>query len=64
MFDIADKELSNMKDEICPSNMLKNNEWARRIFETWQTWRTERNKQFPEDKCPDIVFENKDTACE
>ena len=58
MFDIADKELSNMKDEMC---MLKNNEWARRTFETWQT---ERNKQFPEDKFPDIVFENKDTACE
>ena len=61
VFDINDEELSNMKDGTCPSNTLKNNEWARRTFETW---RTERNKRFPEDKCPDIVFENKDTACE
>ena len=49
-----------MKDGTCPSNMLKNNEWTRWTFEMWQT---ERNKRFPEDECPDIVFENKDTAC-
>ena len=60
-FDIGDGELSNMKSGTCPSNTLKNNEWARRTFETW---RSERNKRFPEDKCPDNVFENKDTACE
>ena len=35
VFDINDEVLSNMKDGMCPSNMLKNNEWARRTFETW-----------------------------
>ena len=35
VFDIDDEELSNMKNGMCPSNMLKNNEWTRRTFETW-----------------------------
>ena len=34
VFDINDDKLSNMKDGICASNMLKNNGWARQIFET------------------------------
>lgn len=61
VFDIDDEELSKMKEGTCPSNTLKNNEWAMRTFETW---RSQRNKRFLEDKCPDNVFENKDTACE
>ena len=54
------KKLQKMKDGMSPANTLKNNEWAMRTFEAW---RSQRNKQFPTDKCPDNVFENKDTAC-
>ena len=48
-----------MKVEICLANTLKN-KWAMRMFETWQS---QRSKRFLADKCPDNVFENKDTAC-
>ena len=60
VFAMDEKELQKMKDGISPANTLKNNEWAMRTFEAW---RSQRNKQFPTDNCPDNVFENKDTAC-
>jgi len=60
-FDMDDEELKDMKGDWCPANTLKNNEWAMRNFETW---RSARNKRFPDDKCPDDVFHDKETACE
>ena len=30
---------------------------------TFETWWSQKSKRFPVDKCPDNVFENKDTAC-
>ena len=61
VFDIDDEELQKMKDGTCPVNTKKNNEWAMRTFELWCS---QRNKRFSDEKCPDSVFENKDTACE
>ena len=45
----------------CPSNMLKNNKWAYKNFESWCV---ARNQRFPEMQCPDNVFSSKEVACE
>ena len=60
-FDTTVDELEKLMEGECPSNTAKNNEWAYRNFETW---RTARNRRFPEAKCPDDVFSSKELACE
>ena len=45
VFDINDKELSNMKNVTCPSNTLKNNEWARQTFEMCELRETSNSQR-------------------
>ena len=56
-FDVTIEELDAFKEGDCPSNIVKNTEWAVRTFESW---RTARNRNHPLDLCPQDLFETKD----
>ena len=61
LFDITIEELDNFMEGECPKNTTKSNGWAVRNFEAW---RDARNKRFPEDLCPDKLFDDKKVACQ
>ena len=54
-------ELEKLMEGECPANTAKNNEWA---YNNFESWRTARNKRYPEMRCPDDVFSSKEVACE
>ena len=55
-FDVTIEELDAFKEGDCPTNTLKNTEWALKTFESW---RTTRNKNHELDLCPQDLFEMK-----
>ena len=61
MFNVTTEELENFMEGECPKNTTKCNEWAVRNFEAW---RDARNKQFPEDLCPDRLVDDKNVVCQ
>ena len=55
LFDVTFYDLSKIKEGECPANTEKNTEWAIRNFESW---RSARNKRYPEEQCPpNVLFE-------
>ena len=55
LFDVTFDDLSKFKEGECPANTEKNTEWAIRNFESW---RSARNKRYPEEQCPpNVLFE-------
>ena len=59
-FDVTVDDLEGFMEDSCPENTMKSTEWALRNFETW---RLARNQRFPEEKCPENVFEDETVAC-
>ena len=55
-FDVTMEELDAFKEGDCPTNTLKNTEWALKTFESW---RTARNKNHMLDLCPQYFFKTK-----
>lgn len=53
LFDVTFDDLSKFKEGECPANTEKNTEWAIRNFESW---RSARNKRYPEEQCPPNVL--------
>ena len=54
-FEVTFDELSKFKEGECPANTEKNTEWVIRNFESW---RSARNKRYPEEQCPpNVLFE-------
>ena len=52
-FDTTMEDLQLFKEGHCPSNTVKNNEWALRTFESW---RVARNAKYTSDQCPSNMF--------
>ena len=60
-FDVTTEEIESFMEGECPQNTTKSNEWVVRNFEAW---RDARNERFPEDLCPDKLFDDKKVACQ
>jgi len=59
-FDITADDLEGFMEDSCPHNTAKSTEWAVKNFESW---RLARNKHFPEEICPDNVFDDQTNTC-